>query len=288
MTPIRPQDLPELRAALAAHSVSDDGLRGWMQTLAINASFYQPLINARREPAADLALIVHRSAMGELYFVSAEMTELARTAGETLPFFGLEAPDLPSSAGLLLFEDPPLEFRESDPDRTIMGATWTVDVSGRLVWLTPVVRIEDGAPELGSPQWWMFQDGRERPVDWNETANAQDRIFEAVHAAWLLMQQPLTQTTEIEPDRAIRKRLRRMNHEPAPVRVIELRRPVYNGSSPGGGSREYHHQWITRGHWRNQWHPKREVHRPVWIAPHVKGPAGSPLLGGEKVYALKR
>lgn len=288
MAPIRPQDLPELRATLAAQSISDNGLRRWMRTLTINGGFYQPLIAARREPAADLALIVHRSAMGELYFVSTEMTELAKIASETLPFFGLEASDLPSPTGLLLFEDPPLEFREGDPDRVITGVAWAVDVSGRLVWLTPVVCIEDGTPEFGSPQWWMFQDGREKPADWNEAANAQDRIFEAVRAAWLLMQQPLTRTTEVEPDRAARKRLRRMNHEPAPVRVIELRRPASAGGGHGESGREYHHQWITRGHWRNQWHPKREVHRPVWIAPHVKGPAGAPLIGGEKVYALKR
>jgi hypothetical protein len=69
--------------------------------------------------------------------------------------------------------------------------------------------------------------------------------------------------------------------------VIELRRPK-TSSGPGDGDREYHHQWIVRGHWRQQWHPKRQVHRPVWIAPHIKGPEGAPLIGGEKVYALKR
>ena len=106
-------------------------------------------------------------------------------------------------------------------------------------------------------------------------------------AAWLLMQQPLANVTEVEPDRAVRKRLRRAGAKPATVRVIELRRPK-GGGSPGDGDREYHHQWIVRGHWRQQWHPKRQVHRPVWIAPHIKGPEGAPLIGGEKVYALKR
>ena len=111
-------------------------------------------------------------------------------------------------------------------------------------------------------------------------------IVRLVRASWLLMQQPLALSSEVEPDRRAQKRLRRAGYEPKPVRVIELRRPVHGGS--GDGSREFHHQWIVRGHWRQQWYPAREVHRPVWIAPHIKGPEGAPLLGGEKVYAWKR
>lgn len=111
-------------------------------------------------------------------------------------------------------------------------------------------------------------------------------VLPVMLSAWLLMQQSLARITEAEPDRAARKRLRRIGQEPKPVRVIELRRPAHSGS--GDGSREFHHQWIVRGHWRQQWYPARQVHRPVWIAPHIKGPEGAPLIGGEKVYAWKR
>ena len=102
------------------------------------------------------------------------------------------------------------------------------------------------------------------------------------------MQQPLADSSTVEPDRAARKRLHRAGQEPAPVRVIELRRSRNTASGHGESDREYHHRWITRGHWRQHWYPKRQVHRPVWIAPHIKGPEGAPLIGGEKVYALKR
>jgi hypothetical protein len=69
-----------------------------------------------------------------------------------------------------------------------------------------------------------------------------------------------------------------------PVRVINLRRRAAS-TIAGQSDREYHHQWIVRGHWRDQWYASRGVHRPVWIAPHVKGPEGAPMLGGEKVHA---
>jgi hypothetical protein len=52
--------------------------------------------------------------------------------------------------------------------------------------------------------------------------------------------------------------------------------------------RDYQHQWVVRGHWRQQWYPSRNVHRPIWITPHIKGPEGAPLLGGERVFHWKQ
>jgi hypothetical protein len=34
------------------------------------------------------------------------------------------------------------------------------------------------------------------------------------------------------------------------------------------------------------WGHRRELRRPVWISPHVKGPEGASMLGGEKVYIV--
>jgi hypothetical protein len=36
-------------------------------------------------------------------------------------------------------------------------------------------------------------------------------------------------------------------------------------------------RWTVRGHWRRQWYPSTEEHRPVWIEPHESGPTGKPL-----------
>jgi hypothetical protein len=51
-------------------------------------------------------------------------------------------------------------------------------------------------------------------------------------------------------------------------------------------SREYRHRWWVAGHYRNQWYPSVQLHRPVWIAPYLKGDPDAPML--EKVYAVKR
>ncbi len=105
-------------------------------------------------------------------------------------------------------------------------------------------------------------------------------------ATWLLMAQTLADVGTVEHDRAARRRFERQGQEPPTIRVIRLRRSQRAGGPSGESDREYHHRWIVRGHWRQQWYPAREVHRPLWIAPHLKGPDDAPLIGGEKVYTL--
>ncbi len=49
---------------------------------------------------------------------------------------------------------------------------------------------------------------------------------------------------------------------------------------------EYKNRWWVRGHFRAQWYPSKKAHKVIWIAPHMKGPEGAPIL--EKVYAVRR
>lgn len=80
--------------------------------------------------------------------------------------------------------------------------------------------------------------------------------------------------------------------DPGAVRVLRLRRsvrergeqqPQDGDTNPG---RQYKHRWVVRGHWRRQWYPSIQAHRPKWIAPYLAGPDDAPLLGGDKVTRL--
>jgi hypothetical protein len=106
---------------------------------------------------------------------------------------------------------------------------------------------------------------------------------------WLLARQPLAREEHQQPDRTARRQAAREGRrEPPPVRVIQLRRPPHQPGRGGGEPVQWHHQWIVRGHWRNQaYGPERKLHRPVWISPFVKGPEGAPMLGGQKVYTVR-
>lgn len=94
------------------------------------------------------------------------------------------------------------------------------------------------------------------------------------------------QVTESTP-RAERRRTARAQLPDRPVRVVRLRGRQSEHDSTGMGGREYRHRWIVRGHWRQQWYPTLDDHRPIWINAHAKGPDDAPLLGGERVTVVR-
>lgn len=118
-------------------------------------------------------------------------------------------------------------------------------------------------------------------------------------AAFTLMRQP--GLAQQHTERAPRHERRRGTREGIPdkdVQVVHLRRlhqprdtddqtPADQEEAAAG--REWHHQWIVRGHWRNQaYGVGRALRRPKWIAPYTKGPDDKPLKGGEKVNVWDR
>lgn len=117
-----------------------------------------------------------------------------------------------------------------------------------------------------------------------------------VLAAFQLAQQGnLSQTdTETIPARKVTKAKARRTGvrttRPEQVRVVRLRqrlRAARDAAAPAEGStRTYRWRWVVRGFWREQWYPKRAMHRPKWIAPYLKGPKDAPLLGGDKVIVV--
>ncbi|MEW2093898.1 hypothetical protein AB0932_30115 [Streptomyces sp. NPDC006682] len=281
-----------MRAELVSFSKSPDGVSYW-QEHTTTLDYYRD----RGIDAEYLGTAVEGSLGGALFAVTSAMGELAAVAGQSLDLFDMEVQDLPAPSGLLIFEEPPHLLQGVDADgspTTVQGATWTVrdDGQGPYAWITPIaVTCDHGGLTLGGPALIPFSMSEylasAGQSEMTREKNLFDFLLTTIRAAWLLMRQPLAETSDVLPSRAVRKRLHRVGHEPAPVRLIELRRPK-SGGGQGDGDRGYHHQWIVRGHWRQQWHPKRQVHRPVWIAPHVKGPDGAPLIGGEKVNVLKR
>jgi hypothetical protein len=124
---------------------------------------------------------------------------------------------------------------------------------------------------------------------------AVDRVepmLRTVLATWLLMGQTIAAEHREVPDRNARRRLMRTPTPAVDVRTVTLRRPVRDETGDGDlvsvGGRVYTCQWVVRGHWRNQRYPSRNTTRPIWIAPHIAGPEGAPLKGGDRVGVLRR
>jgi hypothetical protein len=280
---IRPIDLPDLRTD-------------------VSSQFRDPSV-MRRMFVADGAMsdkeladfsVIFSQAVGEaeMYHVAPAMTQLAFGAAESLEIFSLQPEDVPDRSGIMVFAgDDHLHATFTDGCTVaVHGYLWFAYSPG--VTIVPLIDphgpLGRGSRVAADPAMTLMLDYGDEVENYRaqKAGEQAPQMLADVLSTWLLMRQTLALTSEEHPDRATRKRLQRAGHEPKPVRVIELRRPAHSG--PGDGSREFHHQWIVRGHWRQQWYPAREVHRPVWIAPHIKGPEGAPLIGGEKVYAWKR
>lgn len=246
----------------------------------------------------------------DLYSVSGEMTDLAQAASVTLPDFKLAPEDVPSRVGFLAFQGDLAPVLHGSPriNCVIAGYSWC-EFNGSGVMIQPFAEREQYLVELGKtglvgprdmqytrqllPRMipmigrgvWAPYGAVNNPDD--DALNVLLGALKALRATWLLMSQPIASVGDAKYDRPARRRFQKQGKEPPRVRVITLRRPA--GAATGAHSdREWHHRWIVKGHWRQQWLPSRQVHRPTWIAPHVKGPEGAPLLGGEKVYSLSR
>lgn len=78
-------------------------------------------------------------------------------------------------------------------------------------------------------------------------------------------------------------------HSEGAVIVVHLRKRAPSEShGEQGGAPEWSHRWIVRGHWRQQFYPTTNTHRPVFIEPYVKGPEGKPLLPKQVQFAVDR
>lgn len=103
-----------------------------------------------------------------------------------------------------------------------------------------------------------------------------------VASAWLLMGQHRVTDTRIQRADTGRVEAADTDRPPLPrdVTIIDLRRtePKPREDDPEHPGREYTRRWWVDGHWRQQaCGPEHSQRKPVWIAPHIKGPEGLPL-----------
>jgi hypothetical protein len=141
----------------------------------------------------------------------------------------------------------------------------------------------------GWPLGWAWDDERRHPlVDgepnperWNSGVLA--AFFRIVGEEW-------ADGGTVHPTRSERRRaVRAQQPEPGPVRVVTLRKAAQvERADPAPRDTQRRHQWVVRGHWRNQWYPSESRHAPKFIPEYVKGPDGAPLLERPTVSVLRR
>lgn len=301
----QPRDVPIMRDELTRHMDTPQGremyrllgrTHGWA---GIPAGSIAGAIDSASDSVHEMELGTLRVA--ELFHVNNDMTDLAMAAGLSLPGFRMEREDLPAEAGLIVFAKPIAATVLADAidgsETYTTAALWRVVHAQMLSvmfytsrelnkWHGPdaarsglPVLVHDNECFMGLGVDYDPTDGS-IVADWGRT----------LIASWLLMQQPgVAQRSPYKYSQMDRAWLKRRRIKPGAVTVVKLRYAPSDGhGSAEGSSREYHHRWFVRGHWRRQRYASRNGHIPIWISPHIKGPEGAPLRTGLKVNAWVR
>lgn len=242
----------------------------------------------------------------EMYWVARDMVDVARDAAGTLPEW---TPDIaaPCRNGLLCWAKPAgtVPYGPAKMATTAVpwdGVWWWTRPDGRLQ-VSPASRFVQ-RPELlepyqvSTPLWAahtiVVDPARPRTEEVNG-AEDMHPFVSVVGAAWLLMGQPgVTETRSIQDrpasDWPVGARPSLSASTTPAVTIVELRRPIRgpHDAPAQESARSFSRRWWVGGHWRQQaCGPHLGQRRPTWIAPHVKGPPGTPLTT-DKVYLWRR
>jgi len=282
--PYRPHDLPEYRNS----AVANDQL--WQFV-----SMTRGMVLKHTEDFAHPELMRRMLGQAALWWIGADASELVEHAAPSMPPATLTPELMPDEVGFVCFERP---ITGVDADHE--GMAIEVDC---ILWERGTVVGHDAVSIIA----WRHSDDAGAPIplgraDWivgTDTDHRLDGLTDAQHASivedrrvlaalWQLSSQAsIADTTEAEPDRATQRRLARRGHEVPTVRIVNLASHQRPHSAPSGdaeASREYRRRWIVGGHWRQQaCGPQWSQRRPVYIAPHIKGPEDKPLVTPEPV-----
>jgi len=322
-----PHLLPELRGDLAQW-LAARGAGFYLEMTLIGSQLVRPVASDLAASVAALAEAERcRVAGGELYWISPEMTALARQAGAQLDTYELYAHEMPSRSGFMLFAEPLAVSTSGTKVVEIVAVSWGVlpspvqlniageDVDLRHEWPAGAVwftfysdprsflaRNFAHDPETAAAYasttgvfmpdnelLWALDQPTELPAGHGELTSDWGKT---VIAAWLLMQQPLAGETSVRAPRPARRRLAKAGLPNRDVRLIHVRRRATGDSeSVTGqqGGREYSCQWFVGGHWR-RYHvgPGRTRVERRYIAPYIAGPEDKPLRGAERVNVWDR
>lgn len=116
-------------------------------------------------------------------------------------------------------------------------------------------------------------------------------LFTRLTAVSLLFtEQRLLTFRQERASRATRKRVQRFGLEEGKYHVVALRRYERHEHDAGDdGAANWAYRWLVRGHWRQQWYPSLSTNQPLWVSPHIKGPAHLPVKApNPRVFDVRR
>ena len=276
------------------------------------------IADAGADPAS-LSVLSHDLAQADLYWVTKPMAALAASASETLDEVRWCAGDQPAGSGLLVWDHGVSLVDWGQSQVPVAAVSWhphcehglavcfylarhtlaevmlhnAVAQRSSLKSEVYAARLADAMADL-PPLLPVWSTEVATTTEWSPViVTAPYAVLMATtYATWTLMMQPgIADQTPQQVEPKVRKAIARTGRRVPDVTLVELRRryaPRDHGDAPGAG-RNYRHQWVVGGHWRNQAHgPGRADRKKIWIAPFTKGPDGAPMIATTKVNVWRR
>jgi hypothetical protein len=245
----------------------------------------------------------------ELLWVSADMCHLLNTAEKSFPVETiLREDDLPSDFGFVVFEETLSGLdavRTDDEPIHIRAMAWALArVEGKFaIHLSFYVDSNRyghvsslGHLAYAGSSEWFFDTAADYffPEIYEPrglSAQALESIVEdrrRIASLLMLLHQPLVVEGIAKAGRQERRDAERRGREAPDVRILTLREIRRDHDDVEHRPTNWSHRWLVSGHWRNQWYATEQVHRPIWIAPFIKGPSEKELFIRPTVRAWRR
>ncbi|GHB51887.1 hypothetical protein GCM10010331_44290 [Streptomyces xanthochromogenes] len=267
------------------------------------------------ETARRLADITRFGAQfADLYLAETSMCELVEQAGPTMPDQPLREDDPLTSYGLVFFQQPLADIgTHALPIHAMLWFPLPSDRPESIVedgiCIIPFTSTEAVAAAVGDRylvgkvpklytaasvvwpygnKWGEMIQGAPPPQ-----GATPEHYQQLLAAFWALSKQE--NIASPEPGPSIKKGdARRFSNAgiqkpDQPVRIVRLHRRQETPPHASNATAEtnWKHQWWVNGYWRNTYYRSIDDHRQQFIPGHWKGPEDKPVLGGEKVIAVK-
>lgn len=228
----------------------------------------------------------------QLFWISADFTQLSILAGKDFDKVTLTREQLPAPFGFLVYDQPIGEIPRPGGQAAIRAVSWTLVPQG--VWLNLYIQGEDSAPEIDveamrSEFGYLLcpnAGGGFRFNDLLDFFKAPEGIstdfIATIFATWFLMAQPGVAEQRPAPvDKKAERAYKRANanRTPPAVQLVDLRRRPRRPDGPEGHEgRKLAFRVYRRGHWKRQFYgPGRAMRKTIYVSAYIAGPEGAPL-----------
>jgi hypothetical protein len=162
-------------------------------------------------------------------------------------------------------------------------------ISIGIVFMPVGIKVEDAIPEVHFIEALFEGDTIRSPLECLILSGAKFLTLK-----YVAMDSVAVSNKELKQDRKLFKAVRHKKVQIPPIKVINLRRaevrtPKEYKSEGEHQKRQYKCHFFVDPHWRKQWYPSLQRHKPIRILTYVKGDLSKPLLTHrEKVYKAVR